>query len=204
VAAAGDRIIYVGGARGAERYRGPSTEVVNLGGRLVLPAFQDSHVHLVTGGVELGQCNLNEATSKEEVFRRIRDYAAAHPGEPWIVGGGWALPLFPQANPRKEELDRLVPDRPACLSSADGHSSWVNSRALALAGITKDTPDPADGRIERDPRTGEPSGTLREAASDLVERQIPRRRARFFGRPPPRRCARPPLRDHIDHRSQRR
>ena len=173
MAATGDRIVYVGDARGAERFRGPATQVVELNGRLVLPAFQDSHVHLVTGGVELGQCDLNDAASPEEVFQRVRDYAAAHPGEPWIVGGGWALPLFPQANPRKEDLDRLVPDRPVCLSSADGHSSWVNSRALALAGITKDTPDPAGGRIERDARSGEPSGTLREAAAGLVERLIP-------------------------------
>jgi predicted amidohydrolase YtcJ len=173
VAAAGGRIIYVGDARGAERYRGPSTEVVDLDGRLVLPAFQDSHVHLVTGGVELEQCDLNDAAAPEEVFRRIRDYAAAHPGQAWIEGGGWALPLFPQANPTKEDLDRLVPDRPVCLSSADGHSSWVNSRALALARITKDTPDPPGGRIERDARTGEPSGTLREAAAGLVERLIP-------------------------------
>ena len=172
VAATGDRIVYVGDARGAERYQGPATEVIDLRGRLVLPAFQDSHVHLVMGGVELGQCDLNGSTSQEEIFRRIRNYAADHPEEPWIIGGGWDLPLFPQANPRKEDLDRLLPDRPACLSSADWHSSWVNSRALALAGITKDTPDPEGGRIERDPRTGEPSGTLREAAAGLVERQI--------------------------------
>ncbi len=174
VAAAGDRIIYVGDARGIEVHRGPKTTVIDLGGRLVMPAFQDSHVHLVTGGVELGQCDLNGANSREEVFNRIRDYAAAHPEESWVVGGGWDLPLFPQANPGKEDLDRLVPDRPACLSSADGHSSWVNSRALALAGVTKDTPDPAGGRIERDPRTGQPSGTLRESAAGLVERHIPR------------------------------
>jgi len=173
VAATGDRIVYVGDARGAELYRGPATAVIDLRGRLVLPAFQDSHVHLVTGGVELGQCDLNGANSREDVFRRVRDYAAAHPDETWVTGGGWDLPLFPQANPRKEELDRVVPDRPVCLSSADGHSSWVNSRALALAGITKDTPDPAGGRIERDPQTGEPSGTLREAAADLVEKHIP-------------------------------
>ena len=180
VAAAGDRIVYVGDVKGTEPYRGPATKVVDLRGRLVLPAFQDSHVHLVTGGMEIGQCDLNGAKTQEEIFRRIRDYAAAHPREPWIIGGGWDLPLFPQANPRKEDLDRLVPDRPACLSSADWHSSWVNSRALALAGVTKETPDPAGGRIERDPRTGEPSGTLREAAASLVERQIPEPTSEVF------------------------
>jgi len=103
----------------------------------------------------------------------VKEYAAAHPGEPWVVGGGWALPVFPGANPRKEDLDLLVPDRPACLSAADGHSVWVNSAALRLAGVTAATPDPPGGRIERDARTGEPTGTLRESAADLVEKHIP-------------------------------
>jgi len=173
VAVGGGKILFVGDGVKALGHRGPSTAVVDLGGRMVLPAFQDSHIHLVMGGVELLACNLAELARKEEVFARVREYAAAHPGLPWITGGGWALPLFPQANPRKEDLDALVPDRPAVLDSADGHSCWVNSRALALAGITRDTPDPAGGRIERDPETGEPTGTLRESAAGLVESLVP-------------------------------
>ena len=173
VAVSGSRIVFVGDAAGAARYIGPATRVVELDGRTVLPAFQDSHVHLVTGGVELGLCDLNDLSSRDEVFGRVKEYAAAHPGEPWIVGGGWALPVFPGANPRKEDLDRLVPDRPACLSAADGHSVWVNSAALRLAGITAATPDPPGGRIERDAGTGEPAGTLRESASQLVEKHVP-------------------------------
>jgi predicted amidohydrolase YtcJ len=140
---------------------------------MLAPGFQDSHVHLVTGGIELGQCNLNGLANKEEVFAAIKDYAARNPEKSWVVGGGWDLPVFPEANPTKEDLDKLVPDRPACLSAADGHSSWVNSRAIKIAGITKNTPDPAGGRIERDPKTGEPSGTLRETAAGLVEKHVP-------------------------------
>jgi predicted amidohydrolase YtcJ len=173
LAVAGGKILFVGDRAGALKRRGDATRVVDLGGRMVLPAFQDSHIHLVTGGVELGLCDLNGLATKAEVLTRIRDYAAAHPSVPWITGGGWDLPLFPQANPRREELDAVVPDRPAVLDAADGHSAWANSRALALAGITKDTPDPSGGRIERDPRTGQPSGTLRESAAGLVERLVP-------------------------------
>ncbi|HEU5042258.1 MAG TPA: amidohydrolase family protein, partial [Gemmatimonadales bacterium] len=94
---------------------------------------------------------------------------------PWVRGGGWQLPLFPAGNPGRAALDAAVPDRPAVFEAADGHSLWVNSRALGLAGITRDTPDPPNGRIERDPRTGEPSGTLRESAMDLVARVVPER-----------------------------
>jgi predicted amidohydrolase YtcJ len=173
LAVAGGKILYVGDRAGALKRRGDATRVVDLGGRMVLPAFQDSHSHLVTGGVELGLCDLNGLATKAEVLARIRDYAAAHPAAAWITGGGWDLPLFPQANPRREDLDAVVPDRPAVLDAADGHSAWANSRALALAGITKDTPDPFGGRIERDARTGEPSGTLRESAAGLVERLVP-------------------------------
>jgi hypothetical protein len=173
VAVAKGKILYVGDDRGALRLRDGSTVVADIGGKMVLPAFQDSHIHLVTGGVELGLCNLNGLRTKEDVFEKIKAYTAANPGPPWVTGGGWDLPVFPQANPRKEDLDALVPDRPAALSSADGHSAWANSRALELAGVTKDTADPAGGRIERDPKTGEPTGTLRESAAGLVEKLIP-------------------------------
>jgi len=173
LAVGGGKVLFVGDSIKALRHRGPSTKVVDLGGRLVLPAFQDSHVHLVTGGVELGLCNLNGLGTREEVLAKVREYAATHPGTGWITGGGWELPLFPQANPRKEDLDAIAPGRPVVLASADGHSAWVNSRALDLAGITRDTPDPDGGRIERDPRTGAPSGTLRESAAGLIDRLVP-------------------------------
>jgi predicted amidohydrolase YtcJ len=173
VAVRAGSIVYVGDDAGAAGLVGPETAVVELGGAMVLPGFQDSHVHPVSGGVELGLCDLNGSADAEEVARRLRAYAAAHPERPWITGGGWDLPLYPQANPRREALDALVGDRPAYLSAADGHSAWVSSRALALAGVTAATPDPPGGRIERDPTTGEPSGTLREAAMALVARHLP-------------------------------
>jgi predicted amidohydrolase YtcJ len=173
LAVAGGRISFVGDNATALKRRGPSTRVVDLGGRMVLPAFQDSHVHLVTGGVELGLCDLNGLATQNAVFAKVREYAAAHPELAWVTGGGWDLPVFPRAHPRKEDLDALVPDRPALLVAADGHSAWANSRALALAGIDAATPDPPGGRIERDPRTGEPTGTLRESAAGLVEKHVP-------------------------------
>jgi predicted amidohydrolase YtcJ len=173
LAVAEGKILYVGDDRGALRFRGGSTIVADIGGKMILPAFQDSHIHLVTGGIELGLCDLNGLRTKEDIFEKIKAYAASNREKPWVTGGGWDLPVFPQANPRKEDLDALVPDRPAALSSADGHSAWVNSRALSLAGVTKDTVDPAGGRIERDPGTGEPTGTLRESAAGLVEKLVP-------------------------------
>ena len=173
VAIAGGRIVYVGDDAGAEKFRGDATAVLELGGKMVLPGFHDSHVHPVSSGIELGQCDLNGLTSLQEIFEKIRTYAGENPHKSWIVGAGWDLPIFPNANPTKEMLDQIVGDRPAFLTAADGHSAWANSRALEFAGITKDTPDPAEGRIERVAETGEPSGTLRERAMDLVSAHVP-------------------------------
>lgn len=167
------RIIYVGANAGAEEFITPQTRVIDLNGKMVLPGFHDSHVHPVSGGIELGQCNLNGLQSQQEIFDAVREYAQKNPALPWIVGGGWDLPIFPNANPTKQQLDQLVSDRPAFLSAADGHSAWVNSKALELAGITAATADPPEGRIERDPLSKEPTGTLRERATDLVSKHIP-------------------------------
>lgn len=167
------RIIYVGVNAGAEEFITPQTHVIDLNGKMVLPGFHDSHVHPVSGGIELGQCNLNGLQTQQEIFDAVREYAQKNPALPWIVGGGWDLPIFPNANPTKQQLDQLVSDRPASLSAADGHSAWVNSKALELAGITAATADPPEGRIERDPLSKEPTGTLRERATDLVSKHIP-------------------------------
>jgi len=174
VAVRGGRIAYVGTAAGAKRWIGPSTRVIDLAGKMVLPGFHDAHVHPVEGGMGLALCDLTGLKTREAVFDAIRKYAAEHPKDksPWILGSGWDLPLFPGANPTRAELDALVPDRPADIDSADGHSSWVNSKALAIAGVTRETPDPPNGRIERD-ASGEPSGTLRESAKRLVSRHEP-------------------------------
>ena len=168
------RIVYVGNDAGAKDYIGPQTEVVDLEGRMVLPGMQDVHIHPISGGIEANGCDLNAATSVDEYIAIIKKYADEHPNEPWIKGGGWAMSDFgPGALARKELIDAIVPDRPVILWSRDGHTTWVNSKALEVAGITKDTPDPADGRIDRDPKTGEPSGSLQEGASSLVADKSP-------------------------------
>ena len=173
VAVANGRIIYAGPDVGVNGLAGPSTKILDLGGRMVLPGFHDSHVHLMEGGVDMGLCNLKDVATPEAVLAEIRKYAAAHASQPWVTGSGWDLPVFPDGIPRKEQLDEAVSDRPAYMESADGHSGWANTKALALAEITKDTPDPAGGRIERDPVSKQPSGTLREAARELVTSKIP-------------------------------
>jgi predicted amidohydrolase YtcJ len=172
VAVKDGKFIYVGDDDGVAGLSGEKTEVIDLNGRMVLPSFIDAHVHPVEAGVGLNRCSLEEAKTKEEAFAIIKKYAADHPDLPWIVGQGWQLPIFPAANPQKEWLDAIVPDRPAYLTAADGHSAWANSKALQMAGITKQTRDPESGRIERN-SAGEPSGTLRESATELVYKLVP-------------------------------
>jgi predicted amidohydrolase YtcJ len=166
------RIQYVGDDAGIANHLDEKTEIIELKGRMVLPGFIDAHVHPISSGVALLQLDLAKYQTKEEILKAIKDYATSHPDEEWILGGAWQLPAFPSANPDKKWLDEIVPDRPAFLDSADGHSAWANSKALELAGITKETPDPPNGRIERY-ENGEPSGTLRESAADLVSKVSP-------------------------------
>jgi predicted amidohydrolase YtcJ len=161
------RILAVGGDD-VRDLAGPATETIDLAGRLLLPGFQDAHIHAVMGGVELGQCDLTGTTDLDEYLRRIDAYAKAHPTAEWIVGGGWAMESFPGGVPDRYLLDRVVPDRPVFLINRDHHAGWVNTRALDLAGITADTPDPADGRIDRSP-DGTPIGALQEGAMSLVD-----------------------------------
>jgi len=169
------RIAYVGSDSLTPGLIGTGTRVVELRGKMVLPAFQDGHVHPIDSGVERGDCTLDDLTTPAAIADSIAACARGQSGKPWVRGVGWQLPVFPNANPSKRLLDRAVPDRPALIYAADGHSAWVNSRALALAKITSRTPDPAHGRIERDPATGEPSGTLREDAVSLVSAIMPPR-----------------------------
>jgi predicted amidohydrolase YtcJ len=173
VAVTNGRIVFVGTDAAAAAWIGPSTRVVDLSGKMLLPAFHDSHVH-PRDGVELFECDLTGLPSAEAVLEAVRVYAQTHPDAPWILGSGWDLPIFPDGNPSKTLLDRVVLDRPALLYTSDGHSAWANSKALAIAGLTKATPDPPNGRIERD-ASGAPSGTLREDAKDLVRKNVPKR-----------------------------
>lgn len=173
LAITGGSITYAGDERGLKHLIGPETRVIDLGGKMVLPGFCDSHIHLVAGGIDLTACDLHHMKSAREAEEAIIGYAAAHPQKKWITGGGWDLPLFPAGGPRKEVLDRICPDRPCCLEAADGHSAWVNSKALSISGINRRTADPPNGRIERDSATGEPTGTLRESAVEMVTKHIP-------------------------------
>ncbi|MFI8824819.1 amidohydrolase [Streptomyces sp. NPDC053431] len=171
LAVVGERITAVGHDEVRELV-GPATEVVDLAGRLLVPGFQDAHIHAVYGGVELAECDLSGTTGVAEYLRIVREFAAAHPENAWITGGGWSLESFEGGLPTRQLLDSVVADRPVCLVNRDHHGSWVNSRALELAGITADTPDPSDGRIERD-ADGVPTGVLQEGAAALVSRIVP-------------------------------
>lgn len=172
VAVRGGRIVAVGSDHDIRDLVGPSTEVVDLAGRLLVPGFQDAHVHPVWGGLDLMRCDLSELATEADYLERIAAYSAEHAGEAWVLGGGWSMSAFPGGTPTAAALDRVVPDRPAFLPNRDGHGAWVNSAALRLAGIDRDTPDPADGRIERD-ADGTPTGTLHEGAMTLVNRHLP-------------------------------
>ena len=151
------------------RFRG---QVFELGGRMVLPGFHDAHVHPTFGGIQLMQCDLSGSASAAALTALVAACDAALPQGDWLVGGGWELSLFPDANPSKDLLDAINESRPIFLRGADGHSSWANSKALALAGIDAETPNPPQGIIERDD-SGAPSGTLRESAQGLVEAIVP-------------------------------
>ncbi len=174
VALRGDRIVYVGSDAGASAYVGAKTKVIDLGGKMVLPGFQDAHIHPVDAGINYRSCALYGLSTQKDYLKTVADYAAQHPDAPWIRGSGWSLAAFaPTGIPDRALLDKVVPDRPVYLESSDGHSAWVNSRALAVSGVTRETPDPAGGRIDRDPATSEALGGLQDSAMDLVSKHAP-------------------------------
>lgn len=148
-------------------HRGEGTLVVELGGALLSPGFQDAHVHPVGAGVELLQCNLTGARDAEEALGLIAAYAEANP-EGWILGGGWSMDHFPGGAPGRAALDAAVGERPVLLNSRDHHSVWASTAAIQLAGIAAGTPDPADGHIERE-ADGSPAGTFHEGAGALFD-----------------------------------
>ncbi len=168
----GGRIAALGDDREILALRGPATDTVDLRGRLLLPGFQDAHVHPVVAGANRLRCDLHACTSADEVLARVASYAAAHPDLAWLVGSGWSMAHFPGGTPTRQLLDGVVGDRPVYLTNRDGHGAWVNTRALDLAGVTSATADPVDGRVEREPG-GFPAGTLQEGAAELVARLVP-------------------------------
>ncbi len=173
LAIVGNRIVEVGSSDAIKALIGPETQVIDAGGGAVVPGFNDAHVHFVGGGLGLEKVNLLDATTLDQILAKIEAFAAAHPETPWVEGRGWYYEPFPGGLPTRQQLDAIVPDRPARMVCYDGHTSWVNTKALEAAGITKDTPDPKNGVIVKDPKTGEPTGVLKEAAQRLVSKVMP-------------------------------
>jgi len=173
VAVSNGRFTAVGSAPDIAAYIGPETRVIDLDGKMVLPGFIDSHAHASCATNEAASLEMFHLESLADYLDAVKVFAENHPEHEVIYGGGWHNDLFPPTGPLKEDLDAVVADRPVCLMSEDGHFDWVNSKAIDLAGISKDTTAPAGGIIEKDPRTGEPSGTFRETARDLVQNVLP-------------------------------
>jgi predicted amidohydrolase YtcJ len=172
IVAEGSRITALTTTAQARLQAGPGTRVIDLGGQLAIPAFGDAHVHPVGGGLESLRCNLTGLRSRASYLKAIEAYARDLGREDWVVGGGWSMEAFPGGLPSATDLAAVAGGRPVFLPNRDHHSAWVSPVALARAGITRDTPDPPDGRIERDAR-GEPSGVLHDGAMRLVSRLIP-------------------------------
>jgi predicted amidohydrolase YtcJ len=174
VAVRGNQILRVGSNREINRLRRPQTVVVDALGAAVVPGFNDAEAQLIDGGLWLDTIDLLDVTTPEEIQARIRTWADADPDRPWVVGRGWNAESFQNGGPTRQLLDAIVPDRPAFIVSYDGRAAWVNSKALRLAKITRRTPMPPGGLIVKDPRTGEPTGVLRDAAIALAARLVPR------------------------------
>ena len=174
VAVTGNRISYVGDDEGALAFMGPNTRVVELHGKMMLPGFQDAHVHPVDSGMTFSQCAVFDLPKLEELLAAIRDCVEKRPDADWIVGAGWYVSTFaPSGLPHKSLLDEISPDIPITLLSNGAHSVWANSAAIERAGITAETKDPDGGQIDRDPETGEPSGSFQESAMPLIQRFEP-------------------------------
>src|ERR1700719_3529904 len=171
----GDKIVAVGDDASIGKFRRPDTKVIDAAGQLVLPGFVDCHIHFMDGSLSLGRVNLEGAKDVTEIQQRLREYAAKHPGNDWLLGRGWDYAMFGAAAlPDKKYLNEVFPDRPVFLEGYDGHTYWANSKALSLAGITKDTPDPPNGAIVRDAKTHEATGALKESAEELIARVVPK------------------------------
>jgi len=173
LAVIGDRIVAVGGATEVDAWHGPQTKVLDAKGKLLLPGFNDAHVHFVDGGSHLQEVQLKDAASPEEFAKRIGERAKTTPKGEWITGGDWDEQKWsPPSLPTKELIDPVTPDTPVWVNRYDGHESLANSVTLRLANITAKTPDPPGGQIVRDAQ-GNPTGVLRDAATSLVDKVIP-------------------------------
>lgn len=174
VAVKGGTIMRTGTTDAIKTLAGPATRVIDAGGATVAPGFNDAHVHFLSGGLALSTVDLAGLTTLAQVQNAIRAFAADKPSGAWIRGRGWLYAPFPGGSPTRAQLDAVVSDRPAAMTCYDGHSVWVNSIVLKMAGITRATRDPVNGVIVRDPSTGEPTGHLKESAMDLIQGVLPK------------------------------
>lgn len=168
----GNSVVAIGTDNEVAGVIGSRTEVIDLSGRMLVPGFQDAHVHPPSAGLDRLRCDLSDLHSRDEYLQRIHDFAISHSEAEWVLGSGWAIDVFPGGTPLAADLDAVIPDRPAFFSNRDNHGAWVNSKALELARIDRETSDPPDGRIERDDQ-GNPTGTIHEGAMLLVQSVIP-------------------------------
>jgi len=174
VAVQGDRISLVGSNADVRKTIGPHTRVLDAAGRLALPGFNDSHVHFLVGGQSLVGVMLRDTRDEAEFVERLRTYVAGLPRGEWVTGGQWDHEAWPsRKRPSRWLIDPVTPDNPLLIHRLDGHLAVANSLASRLAGITQDTPDPPGGKIERDPKTGQPTGILMDRAQSLVSRVMP-------------------------------
>jgi hypothetical protein len=173
LAISGDRIVAIGSDSDLRRLAGPETSVVDARGGLVLPGFNDAHVHFLNGARNLVNLGLSAETTVDGILRRVSEFAGANPNRDWLLGRGWFYAVFPGGMPHREMLDRVVPDRPVALEAYDSHTTWLNTAALARLGLTAATPDPPRGQIQRD-ASGTATGILKEAAMELVDRALPK------------------------------
>ena len=173
LAVQGDRIVAVGTPLEIEALGGPQTKIIDAGGRFVMPGFNDAHIHLMEGGMQLDRVDLKDAASPAEFAKRIGERAKTTPKGEWILGGNWDEQAWtPAMLPTKELIDPVTPDTPVFVDRYDLHAALGNSVALKLAGVTATTPDPPGGTIVRDAR-GNPTGVLKDAAMRFVNRVIP-------------------------------
>src|SRR3989442_2410748 len=174
IAVKGDRIVFVGSNTNAKRFQGGETRIIDLHGETVVPGMTDAHYHFIGVGQREMNLNLEGITNLEDFLAKVKQRVdQAKPGE-WVTGRGWIETFWkPPVFPTRWDLDKISPNNPVILGRADGHGTVVNSAALKIAGITKDTPSPFGGEISKDKQSGEPNGMLLDAAQGLVRRHVP-------------------------------
>ncbi len=169
VAVIGNKIAAVGTTEEIQKLRAFKTRVVDAKGRLILPGFNDAHVHFLSGGFSLSSVDLRDAKSPEELAKRLGEFAQKQPKGRWIQGGDWDHEKWPGTPlPTKEMIDAVTPDHPVFVTRTDGHRALANILAMKLAGITKEIKDPPGGVVVRDPQTGEPTGVFKDSAMDAI------------------------------------